>query len=210
MTFRPDKRKIARVPPTPPLDIEPVARVAPAEPLDIEPVARVRPAPPLEIEPVGAVRPAPPLDIEPIAELEFADPLAPEPVGEVPPAEPLSSTPEAEPLALESGGELSKESGNPESPPIQGNDLDFLFEVPQFDDPDMEIRDVVGLDVERDIVGGSLDEATSVTEEDILGDSFDVSDPDELSRPPTPPFRSQRPPRRRPPLPPAGGFIAMR
>ncbi|MGR3295860.1 MAG: hypothetical protein ACUZ8A_06500 [Candidatus Bathyanammoxibius sp.] len=181
MTFRPDRNRgrIARVPPTEPLSVEPVAQVPPAEP--IEELA----IPELQVEePVGE-----PLSIEPVTPLPTA-----EPIGE-----------------FDTGAESTAVTPESESPPIQGTDLDYLFEVPQSDDPDMEIRDLVGLDIERDIVGGSLDEATSVSEEDILGDSFDVSDPDELARPPTRPasFRPQRTPRKRP-LPPAGGFIGMR
>ncbi len=167
---------------------------------------------------ITQVPPALPLSVDPVAEVPFADPIeeleiteleVEEPVGEPLSIEPVTPAPAIEPIGeFDTGAESTAVTPEPESPPIQGTDLDYLFEVPQSDDPDMEIRDVVGLDVERDIVGGSLDEATSVSEDDILGDSFDVSDPDELARPPTRPFR-QRVVRKRP-LPPTGGFISMR
>lgn len=162
-------------------------RVFPRPPLPAvpaEPAAEVPPAPPITVEPVTAA----PLEVEPVT----AVPLEVEPIGE-----------------LDTGAESTAETAEPESPPIQGTDLDYLFEVPQPDDPDMEVRDLVSLDVEQDIVGGSLDEATSVSEEDILGDSFDVSDPEE-GAPSAPRPRSQRVVRRRPPLPPAGGVLRMR
>ncbi len=181
MTFRPDKDRVVRVPPALPVTVDPVVAVPPADPIEELAITELQ----VE-EPTGE-----PLSIEPVTPLP-----ATEPIGEFDTG--------AE------GDEAAREAREAASPPIQGTDLDYLFEAPQSDDPDMEIRDVVGLDVERDVVGGSLDEATSVSEDDILGDSFDVSDPDELARPaPRPAPRPQRVPRRRP-LPPTGGFISMR
>ncbi len=180
MTFGPDRDRIARVPPAEPLSVVPAAEVPPAEPIE---------------------------------ELEITELQVEEPVGEPLSIEPVTPLPATEPIGEfdtgAEGDEAARAAREAASPPIQGTDLDYLFEVPQSTDPDMEIRDVVGLDVERDIVGGSLDEATSVSEDDILGDAFDVSDPDELARPPTRPVTRQRVVRRRP-LPPAGGFIGMR
>ncbi len=192
MTFRSDKDMTVRMPPALPLPAVPIGRVPDPEPLEVEPVAVVPPA-------------------DPIEELEIPELEVEEPTGEPLSIEPVTPLPDVEPIGeFDTGAESTAVTPEPASPPIQGNDLDYLFEVPQPDDPDMEIRDVVGLDVERDIVGGSLDEATSVSEDDILGDAFDVSDPDELARPPTRPVtRPPRLPRRRP-LPPAGGFISMR
>lgn len=166
------------------------------------------PAEPVTVEPVAGVPPA-----EPIEDLTITELQVEEPTGEPLSIEPVTPAPAVDPIGeLDTGAEgdeAAREAREAASPPIQGTDLDHLFEVPQPDDPDMEIRDVISLDLEEDIVGGSLDEATSVSEEDILGDSFDVSDPDE-GAPPAPRPRSQRVPRRRPPLPPAGGVLRMR
>lgn len=179
-------------------------------PEDEDRIARVPPALPVTVDPVVAVPPA-----EPIEELAVTELQVEEPTGEPLSIEPVTPAPATEPIGeFDTGAEgdvAARAAREAASPPIQGTDLDYLFEIPKFDDPDMEVRDLVSLDVEQDIVGGSLDEATSVTEEDILGDSFDVSDPDELARPPTRPApRSPRVLRRRPPLPPTGGFIGMR
>ncbi len=176
---------------------------------------RVFPRPPLPAEPVdpdARVAPVEPLAVDPIEELAITELQVEEPTGEPLSVEPVTPAPAVEPIGeLDTGAEgdeAAREAREAASPPIQGTDLDHLFEVPQFDDPDMEIRDVIGLDLEEDIVGGSLDEATSVTEEDILGDSFDVSDPEDGRPAPRP--QSPRAPRRRPPLPPSGGVLRMR
>lgn len=170
---------------------------------------RVVPRPPLPAVPATTDEVSP---VESIEELEITEPQVVEPTGEPLSIEPISPTPAVEPIGeLDTGAEgdeAAREAREAASPPVQGTDLDYLFEVPKFDDPDMEIRDLVSLDVEEDIVGGSLDEATSVTEEDILGDSFDVSDPDEGRPAPRP--QTPRVPRKRPPLPPSGGVLRMR
>ncbi len=176
---------------------------------------RAFPRPPLPAVPVDQadrVAPAEPTAVDPIEELDVTELQVEEPTGEPLSVEPVTPAPAVEPLGeLDTGAEgdeAAREAREAASPPIQGTDLDHLFEVPQFDDPDMEIRDVISLDVEEDIVGGSLDEATSVTEEDILGDSFDVGDPEEGRPAPRPP--SPRAPRKRPPVPPPGGVLRMR
>ncbi len=176
---------------------------------------RAFPRPPLpagSTEPVSAVPPAEPIAVDPIEELDITELQVEEPTGEPLSIEPVTPAPAVEPIGESDtgaeGDEAAREAREAASPPIQGTDLDHLFEVPKFDDPDMEIRDLVSLDVEEDIVGGSLDEATSVTEEDILGDSFDVGDPEEGRPDPRP--QSPRAPRKRPPLPPPGGVLRMR
>ncbi len=179
---------------------------------------RAFPRPPLPAVPVDQadrVASAEPTAVDPIEELDVTELQVEEPTGEPLSIEPVTPAPAVEPLGeLDTGAEgdeAAREAREAASPPIQGTDLDHLFEVPQFDDPDMEVRDLISLDVEEDIVGGSLDEATSVTEEDILGDSFDVMEPDEPERPaPRPTARPQRVTRKRPPLPPPGGVIRMR
>ncbi len=182
MTFQPDEDRIAQVPPALPVTVDPIVVVPPAEPIE---------------------------------ELEITELQVEEPTGEPLSIEPVTPAPAVEPIGEgdtgAEGDEAAREATEAASPPVQGTDLDHLFEVPQFDDPDMEIRDVIGLSVEEDIVGGSLDEATSVTEEDILGDSYDVMEPEEPERPaPRPAPQPRRTPRRRPPLPPPGGTIRMR
>lgn len=50
-----------------------------------------------------------------------------------------------------------------------GDDLADLFEVPDEDDPDMQTRDLLEIDVDEDIIDGDLSDITAVSREDIMG-----------------------------------------
>ena len=54
--------------------------------------------------------------------------------------------------------------------------LSDLFEVPKHDDLDMDVHDVVGMDVEGDVMDGDLSDLVDVSEEDVMGEDPDAED----------------------------------
>ena len=79
--------------------------------------------------------------------------------------------------------------------------LSDLFEVPKHDDLDMDVHDIVGMDVEGDVMDGDLSDLVDVSEEDVMGEDVmglddDLSDlfdlpgtPPSTESAPTPRFR---------------------
>ena len=59
--------------------------------------------------------------------------------------------------------------------------LSDLFATPKLDDPDMDFSDVVGVDMEEDIMDGDLSDLVEVTEEDIMGEDIHGMEDDDLS-----------------------------